>query len=269
MAPTGKLMRLIVVGVIQNNQGEILICKMPAGRGVFPGQWGLPGGGIEEGETAEAALHRELQEEVGLAVTQVQPLSFTEGAYRKIFPDGSQQEIHMMFLLFSCQAASNDVVLNAEFEEYRWARQDELGDYDLNVETVKTFSRLGWLSEASSRKDRRSMGLTLIQLDAEHLVDLNRCDSTFTVDSKLVVDAQDGEINYRIVSIPPYQKRYPVDALDAKGYINNPDKVIFLAYLDGQLAGQILKAEHHQGFCHIKKLSFTQYFSLLRSSIQT
>ena len=42
--------RVIVVGIVQNELGEYLICKMPQGRGVFPGQWGLPGGGIEEGE---------------------------------------------------------------------------------------------------------------------------------------------------------------------------------------------------------------------------
>ena len=41
--------RVIVVGLIHNGRGEWLLCKMPAERGVFPGQWGLPGGGIEPG----------------------------------------------------------------------------------------------------------------------------------------------------------------------------------------------------------------------------
>jgi ADP-ribose pyrophosphatase YjhB (NUDIX family) len=36
-------MRVIAVGVIQNEQGEILLCKKSPRRGVFPGQWGLPG----------------------------------------------------------------------------------------------------------------------------------------------------------------------------------------------------------------------------------
>lgn len=86
-------MRLIVVGVIENEAGEVLICKMPAGRWVFPAQWGLPGGGIEEGESAQAALLRELGEEVGLSVSEIQPLFFSDGTYTKKFPDGSQQEI--------------------------------------------------------------------------------------------------------------------------------------------------------------------------------
>jgi nucleoside triphosphatase len=140
------VMRLIVVGVVQNKAGEILICKMPRNRGVFPGQWGLPGGGIEEGETVETALRRELEEEVGLEVTNIRPLFFTDGVYQKTFPDGSQQEIYMIFLLFSCQAQSEFVRLNAEFEAYWWVKPEAVKGYDLNVETIKTFTRLGLLS---------------------------------------------------------------------------------------------------------------------------
>jgi len=51
---TAVQFRVIVVGIVQNELGEYLICKMPKGRGVFPDQWGLPGGGIEEGEMMEA-----------------------------------------------------------------------------------------------------------------------------------------------------------------------------------------------------------------------
>jgi len=138
-------LRLIVVGVIQNTQDQVLICKMPQQRGVFPGQWGLPGGGIEEGETAEVALRRELVEEVGLEVENVQPLFFTDAAYAKTFTDGSQQEFYMVFLLFACRASSGEVRLNDEFTEFAWVNLAELQDYDINIETARTFRRLGWL----------------------------------------------------------------------------------------------------------------------------
>ncbi len=138
-------MRIIVVGVIENEAGEVLICRMPAGRGVFPGQWGLPGGGIEAGEAAETALQRELGEEVGLAVSEIQPLFFSDGIYTKKFPDGRQQEIYMIFLLYACRAVSGAVRLNDEFEQYAWVRREELAGYDLNLETRKTFQRLGWV----------------------------------------------------------------------------------------------------------------------------
>ena len=139
-------MRLIVVGVVKNARDEILICKMPADRGVFPGQWGLPGGGIEAGETAENALRRELHEEVGLEVSEIEALFFTDGNYTKTFPDGARQEIYMVFLLYSCRAASSPVQLNPEFEEYRWVKAQELNHYDLNLETRKTFLRMGLMA---------------------------------------------------------------------------------------------------------------------------
>ena len=108
---------------------------MPPDRGVFPGQWGLPGGGIEAGETLEIALHRELREEIGVEVVDLQPLFFTDGLYTKTFPDGDRREIYMVFLVFGCLACSGEIKLNSEFETYEWVAESALNNYDLNVET--------------------------------------------------------------------------------------------------------------------------------------
>ena len=137
--------RVVVVGLIYNARGEWLLCKMPPDRGVFPGQWGLPGGGIEPGEQAEEALRRELREEIGLEVSNIEPMLFTDGLYNKRFPGGLQRPIYMIFLVYKCRAAGEIVTLNPEFEDYAWVAQDDLGKYDLNVETVKTFSKLGYV----------------------------------------------------------------------------------------------------------------------------
>jgi nucleoside triphosphatase len=137
--------RIIVVGLVRNAHAEWLLCRMPPDRGVFPGQWGLPGGGIEPGELAEAALRRELQEEIGLEVSDIVPLLFTDGLYTKRFSDGTQRPICMIFLVYQCLASGETVTLNPEFEAYAWVPQTSLPEYDLNLETRKTFTRLGWL----------------------------------------------------------------------------------------------------------------------------
>jgi len=132
-----------VVGIVQNEKEQYLIGKMPVERGVFPGEWGLPGGGIEDGETIETALRRELREELGLEILDIRPLFFSDGLYKKSFPDGSLQDIYMIFLVFSCKAVSEEVKLNLEFSQYAWVDPATLQNYDLNSATIKTFQRVG------------------------------------------------------------------------------------------------------------------------------
>jgi nucleoside triphosphatase len=140
-----KTWRIIVVSVIQNDAGAYLICKKPETRGVFPGQWALPGGGIEEGEHMLDALCREIREEVGVEVTDIQPLFFKDGEHPKLYPDGTVADVYMIFLNFLCRLASAEVHLGEEFIEYQWVEQSRLGEYDLNSETRDTFRRMGIL----------------------------------------------------------------------------------------------------------------------------
>jgi nucleoside triphosphatase len=135
--------RIIVVGIIQNSRDEYLICKKPETRGVFPGQWALPGGGIEESERMFDALRREMREEVGIEIEEIKPLFFKDGQHLKLFSDGSSKDIYMIFLLFSCRGCSDDVRLGDEFEEYAWVEKDALRGYDLNEQTKNTFVQLG------------------------------------------------------------------------------------------------------------------------------
>jgi|SRR5882724_5782042 len=135
--------RVIVVGIIQNDRDDYLICKMPKGRGVFPDQWGLPGGGIETGEKMEPALRRELREELGIEVTDIKPLFFSDGQHKKSFENGSQREVYMIFLIFLCRAASTELQLSPEFSEYAWVPSHSLIEYNLNNATIETFRKAG------------------------------------------------------------------------------------------------------------------------------
>lgn len=138
--------RLIVVPIIKNDVGSVLLCKMPADRGVFPGKWGLPGGGVEPGERIEEALRREVLEELGVSVTAAKPLFFKDGVHEKTFPNEGKRIIYMVFLLYECRiAAEQPICLNSEFSEYTWVEPTSLNDYDLNSATRETFVTVGLL----------------------------------------------------------------------------------------------------------------------------
>lgn len=142
----GAVARVIVVPVIRNASGEVLICRMPQDRGVFPGSWSLPGGGMEVGETTLEALRREIREELGLALVQAEPLFFKEALRPKRYPDGSTRMVHMIFLLYDCRVDDAPVQLNEEFDAYAWAPPERLSQYALDDETRDTLVRLGLMA---------------------------------------------------------------------------------------------------------------------------
>ena len=95
------------------------------------------------------------------------------------------------------------------------------------------------------------MNITLREIDSDNLHDANQCDTAFTVDSKLVLRAENDIISYSVVEVEPYQKSYVFQKKDYSGYVSNPDKTIYFAYIDGQLAGQIDIAKHWNGYAWI------------------
>ncbi|MBC8953050.1 nucleoside triphosphatase NudI [Xenorhabdus sp. PB62.4] len=136
--------RTIVCPIIQNN-GEYLLCKMASDRGVFPGQWALPGGGMEPNETMEAALRREIREELGeaLEITEVKPWAFRDDIRVKTYPDGTTEEIYMVYLIFDCISANRNITFNEEFQETAWVLPEAMKAMDLNEATRVTFTQKG------------------------------------------------------------------------------------------------------------------------------
>jgi ribosomal protein S18 acetylase RimI-like enzyme len=88
-------------------------------------------------------------------------------------------------------------------------------------------------------------------LSATNQADLNRCDNSFTVEAELRLTAEDGRTGYTVEPVTPYIKRYGPEVYDAQAYIEKPDHAAWLAYVDGQLAGQILVHENWNRFAII------------------
>lgn len=74
-------------------QGCVLLAQRPQGKSLA-GMWEFPGGKLEPGETPEAALVRELDEELGIVAEGLEPFTFVSFAY----PD-----FHLVMLLYWCR----------------------------------------------------------------------------------------------------------------------------------------------------------------------
>lgn len=86
MPSTGRNHVHIAAGALRNARGEILVCQRPAHK-IYPGEWEFPGGKVEPGEDAAGALRRELEEELGIAVTTARPLIRLRHEYPELAVD--------------------------------------------------------------------------------------------------------------------------------------------------------------------------------------
>ena len=71
-AETDRPIVEVAVGVIIGRDGRFLLTSRPDGK-AYAGYWEFPGGKLEEGESVEQALRRELQEEIGIVIGVVEP----------------------------------------------------------------------------------------------------------------------------------------------------------------------------------------------------
>lgn len=125
---TPILYRPNVAAILQRDDGRIFIAE----RINIQGAWQFPQGGVDDGETAEQALFRELAEEIGVRREQLSILSKREG-YRYAFPKGrlkygiygGQEQTY-----FLCQYTGTDADIDLkathqEFASFRWIEPRE------------------------------------------------------------------------------------------------------------------------------------------------
>ena len=113
---------LVVACALIDADGRVLLAKRPEGRSMA-GLWEFPGGKLEAGETPEAALIRELREELGIEVWPkcLAPFTFASHAY---------DAFHLLMPLYVCRKWGGDVVAR-EGQELNWVRAIRLGDYQM------------------------------------------------------------------------------------------------------------------------------------------
>lgn len=117
-------MKLLLVAAVALIDADfrVLIAQRPEGK-MLGGLWEFPGGKIEAGERPEAALIRELREELGITVEEacLAPLTFASFAY---------PEFHLLMPLYVCRRWTG-FVRPHEHQAVKWVRPKELRDYPM------------------------------------------------------------------------------------------------------------------------------------------
>ena len=123
MSDTPALPTVLVVAVaLIDVDGRVLIAQRPEGK-QLAGLWEFPGGKVEPGERPEAALIRELREELGIEVSEscLAPFVFASHAY---------ESFHLLMPLYLCRRWEGTVVAR-EHSALAWVKPDKLADYPM------------------------------------------------------------------------------------------------------------------------------------------
>ena len=117
-------MKIVLVAAVAliDADGRVLLAQRPEGKSMA-GLWEFPGGKVEPGETPEACLIRELQEELGIDTWEscLAPLTFASHTY---------EDFHLLMPLFACRKW-NGIVQGREGQKLAWAAPARLRDYPM------------------------------------------------------------------------------------------------------------------------------------------
>ena len=114
-------MKTVVAAVIERTDRRLLIGQRRRDD-TSPLKWEFPGGKVEPGETPEAALARELKEELGAALERSAPIGRTVHKYA-----ATPEELEILF--YAVEIGEAEITPRA-FEQISWAFPKELGAYD-------------------------------------------------------------------------------------------------------------------------------------------
>jgi phosphoglycolate phosphatase-like HAD superfamily hydrolase/ADP-ribose pyrophosphatase YjhB (NUDIX family) len=137
-----------VGALIFNAQKKVLMIRTHK----WSNKWGIPGGKIKWGETSESALRREIKEETGLKVTDIEFVLVQDCIHSKEF----YHDAHFVLLNYTCRCAGENprVKLNDEGQEFRWLKLAEVKKMKLNKPTKILIAAVEKRMKSKARRHR-------------------------------------------------------------------------------------------------------------------
>ena len=127
---------LVGVGGVVITDGRVLLIRRAGPP--LQGEWSIPGGLLELGESLNQGVRRELAEETGL---EVRVLDLIE-VFERVFPDDDgRTKYHFVILDYLCEAVSGEARAASDVTDVAWAQEDELASYSLTPTATRVIKR--------------------------------------------------------------------------------------------------------------------------------
>lgn len=133
-----------VGGVVIENGRTLLIRRASP---PLKGEWSIPGGLLEVGETLEQGVARELAEETGLEVRVIELIE----VFERIFPapanadgtpgDSARPQYHFVILDYLCEIRGGTLSAGSDALEFAWAREEELTKFGVTVAATRVLKK--------------------------------------------------------------------------------------------------------------------------------
>jgi mutator protein MutT len=134
---------IVGVGAVIFDGDSVLLAKR--GHEPLKGEWSLPGGRVELGETLEDAVVREVREETGLEVA-VGPVVEVLDRVR-LAPDGCVEH-HFVIIDYLCESRGGTLAHASDADDVRWVEVARLGEYRVSEKAVEVIGKARTLSAA-------------------------------------------------------------------------------------------------------------------------
>jgi 8-oxo-dGTP diphosphatase len=133
---------LVGVGGVVIEDGRALLIR----RGTEPllGEWSIPGGTLELGETLEEGVARELLEETGLAVKVVELIEVFDRIYIESVAGDAEKRgprFHYVIVDYLCERIGGSAVAGSDVTDVAYAREDELGRFSLTETAMRILKK--------------------------------------------------------------------------------------------------------------------------------
>ena len=137
---------IVGVGGVVIADGKVLLVRRASEP--LRGQWSLPGGVVELGETLKEGVRRELREETGLEVSIVEMVE----AFERIVRDAvGRVRYHFVLIDYLCEPVTGEACAGSDVLDVAWVTRDSLARFELTPKATSVIEKAFALAEGSSR----------------------------------------------------------------------------------------------------------------------